>query len=37
MEFPIERLWLYFKIARNMGKFDLGDFNKQIADLELLE
>lgn len=35
MEFPVERLWLYFKIARNMGKFDLGDFNKQIADLEI--
>jgi hypothetical protein len=35
MEFPVERLWLYFKIARNMSRFDLDDFNKQIADLEL--
>jgi hypothetical protein len=23
MEFPVERLWLYFKIARNMSRSDL--------------
>lgn len=35
MTFPVERLWLYFKIARNLDKFDVDDFTNQIADLEL--
>ncbi|KAJ5368273.1 uncharacterized protein N7496_008033 [Penicillium cataractarum] len=35
MTFPVERLWLYFKIARNLDKFDDDDFTIQIADLEL--
>ncbi|OOQ89162.1 hypothetical protein PEBR_10870 [Penicillium brasilianum] len=35
MTFPVERLWLYFKIARNLDKFDNDDFTIQIADLEL--
>ncbi|KAJ5894253.1 hypothetical protein N7495_005944 [Penicillium taxi] len=35
MEFPVERLWLYFKIGRNLSKFHLEDFTNQIADLEL--
>ena len=35
MEFPLERLWLYLKISRNMNKFDDQDFTKQILDLEL--
>lgn len=35
MTFPVERLWLYFKIARNLDKFDDDDFTNQVADLEL--
>lgn len=35
MDFPTERLWLYFKIARNMSKFDSDDFKIQIKDLVL--
>ncbi|KAJ6149000.1 hypothetical protein N7471_000199 [Penicillium samsonianum] len=35
MTFPPERLWVYFKISRNMDKFDSQDFTKRIADLKL--
>lgn len=35
MTFPVERLWLYLKIARNMDKFDSDDFTVQIAELAL--
>ncbi|KAJ5672997.1 hypothetical protein N7507_002124 [Penicillium longicatenatum] len=35
MTFPIERLWLYFKIARNLDKFDVDEITNQIAGLEL--
>lgn len=30
-----ERVWLFLKISRNMGKFHSNDFTIQIADLEL--
>jgi hypothetical protein len=35
MTFPTERLWLYLKIARNMDKFGLDDFEVQTAPLVL--
>lgn len=35
MTFPPERLWLYFKMARNLSKFDSDDFQIQIEHLML--
>jgi hypothetical protein len=35
MTFPIERLWFYLKVSRNMNKFDYNDFTIHIADLAL--
>lgn len=35
MTFPVERLWLFLKIARNLDNFDIDDFTNQVADLEL--
>jgi hypothetical protein len=32
---PVQRVWLYIKILRNLSNFDLDDFKKQIRPLEL--
>lgn len=35
MTFPPERLWIYFKISRNMDKFNSRNFTERIRRLEL--
>lgn len=35
ISFPVERLWLLFKIMRNMGRCDIDDIETRTPELEL--
>jgi hypothetical protein len=35
MSFPVERLWFFFKIVRNLRHCDTDDISSRMPDLEL--